>query len=128
MNIPYLHLKSILSQFIFSRPEDRLNYSGQTPALYMISTMLTPEEKQLNILWHNKRLRSFLDIFFPLFGHEVLNLGQLIYYVMVSNLVNYSIAGIWLNNNISGRIKRDHSLSFSQKKKLWIVWMIIIAY
>ena len=50
MNIPYLHLKAILSQLIFSRPEDRLNYSGQTAALYMISTMLTPEEKQLNIL------------------------------------------------------------------------------
>ena len=49
MNIPYLHLKAILSQLMFSKPEDRLNYLGETAALYMISKMLTPEEKQLNI-------------------------------------------------------------------------------
>ena len=49
MNIPYLYLKAILIQLISSRLEDRLNYSGKTAALYVISTMLTPEEKQLNI-------------------------------------------------------------------------------
>ena len=48
--MPYPHLKAILIQLISSRLEDELNYSGDTGALYMISTMLTPEEKHLNIL------------------------------------------------------------------------------